>query len=386
MRQCVEVGLVQGKHLSVDGSFVQANASKESRIPREQLGEAAQVRHTVRQYLQELEQQNPAEEPVHKQEQVSTTDPDSTYATKGGTPARLGYYDNYLIDNHSCVIVGVQATAARMSQETVAAQDMLTRFTQWQGRGPESVAADTTYGNGEFLHWLADRSITPYMRTRDSIHRKNSPFFGPERFTYQPESNSYRCPAGEQLNYGGRSMRNRTYAYIGTRKRCGACALKTQCTSGVFRFLAIHMDEPARQRARELANTPAFAQAQRQRKKVEALFAELKNQIGLRACVCAKSGYDPAKPMKSWRSAWRKLTRRAGLGGLRFHDLRHHCITRLAEAGVAEQALMAIAGHVSREMLEHYSHIRMQAKRDAVSMLERPAVSTETSGVSAAVN
>src|SRR5437870_3808757 len=48
------------------------------------------------------------------------------------------------------------------------------------------------------------------MRTRDSIHRKNSPFYGPERFTYQPESNSYRCPAGQQLNYGGRSMRNRT--------------------------------------------------------------------------------------------------------------------------------------------------------------------------------
>jgi hypothetical protein len=75
------------------------------------------------------------------------------------------------------VIVGVQATAARMSQETVAAQDMLTRFAHWQGREPESVAADTTYGNGEFLHWLADREITPYMRTRDSIHRKNSPSF-----------------------------------------------------------------------------------------------------------------------------------------------------------------------------------------------------------------
>jgi hypothetical protein len=42
------------------------------------------------------------------------------------------------------------------------------------------------------------------------------------------------------------------------------------------------MEEPARQRARELANTPGFAHAQRQRKKVEALFAELKNQIGLR--------------------------------------------------------------------------------------------------------
>src|SRR5437762_12223093 len=98
----------------------------------------------MREYLQELEHQNPAEEPVHEQEQVSTTDPDSTYATKGGTPARLGYYDNYLIDNHSCVIVGVQATAARMSQETVAAQDMLTRFAQCQGDEATSIAADAT--------------------------------------------------------------------------------------------------------------------------------------------------------------------------------------------------------------------------------------------------
>ena len=72
------------------------------------------------------------------------------------------------------------------------------------------------------------------------------------------------------------------YNYIGTRKRCGACALKAQCTSAPFRSLNIHQQEPARQRARELANTPEFARAQRQRKKVEALFAELKNQIGLR--------------------------------------------------------------------------------------------------------
>jgi hypothetical protein len=279
VRQCVEVGLVQGKHLSVDGSFVEANASKESRIPREHLAEAARVHHTVCQYLREVEEQNPVEEPVHEQDQVSTTDPDSTYATKGGTPARLGYYDNYLVDN---VIVGVQATAARMSQETVAAQDMLTRFTQWQGREPESVAADTTYGNGEFLQWLADRSITPYMRTRDSIHRKRSPFFGPQRFTYEPEHDRYLCPAGQPLNYGGQSHRNHAWTYIGTRKRCGPCALRPQCTSAAFRGLVIHQNEPARQRARELANTPEFAQAQRQRKKVEALFAELKNQIGLR--------------------------------------------------------------------------------------------------------
>jgi transposase len=282
VKQCVEVGLVQGKHLSVDGSFVEANACKESRIPREQLAEAAQVNHTVRQYLVELAEQNPVEEPVQQQEQVSTTDPDSTYATKGGTPARLGYYDNYLVDNHSCVIVGVQATAARMSQETVAAQDMLTRFAQWQGREPESLAADTTYGNGEFLQWLAERNVTAYMRTRDSVLRKNNPGYGPERFTYQPESNTYRCPAGEQLNYVGLNVRNRAHAYIGSAKRCGACSQKAQCTTGRYKYLAIHIHESVRQRARELVQTPEFAKAQRQRKKVEALFAELKNQIGLR--------------------------------------------------------------------------------------------------------
>src|SRR4030088_404132 len=197
VKQCVEVGLVQGKHLSVDGRFIAANAAKESRIPREQLAEAAQGHHSVRQYLREVGQQNPVEEPVHEQDQVSTTDPDSTYATKGGTPARLGYYDNYLVDNHSCVIVGVQATAARMSQETVAAQDMIARFAEWQGRDPESVVADATYGNGEFLQWLMERGITPYMRTRDSALRKNSPLYGPERFTYEPENNRYICPAGQ---------------------------------------------------------------------------------------------------------------------------------------------------------------------------------------------
>jgi hypothetical protein len=282
VKQCVEVGLVRGKELSVDGSFVEANAAKESRVPREQLAEAAEVHYAVGQYLRELEQQNPVEEPVHEQDQVSTTDPDSTYATKGGTPARLGYYDNYLVDNASCVIVGVQATAARMSQETVAAQDMLSRFAAWQGREPESVAADTTYGNGEFLQWLTDRSITPYMRTRDSVLRKNNPGYGPERFTYQPESNTYRCPAGAQLNYVGLNVRNRAHAYIGSAKRCGACSQKAQCTSGRYKYLAIHIHESVRQRARELAQTPEFAKAQRQRKKVEALFAELKNQIGLR--------------------------------------------------------------------------------------------------------
>ena len=54
---------------------------------------------------------------------------------KAGHPARLGYYDNYLVDNSSCVIVGVQGTAARMSQETVASQEMFTRLPSSKDEG-----------------------------------------------------------------------------------------------------------------------------------------------------------------------------------------------------------------------------------------------------------
>ena len=44
-------------------------------------------------------------------------------------------------------------------------------------------------------------------------------------------------------------------------------------------------------------------------------------------------------------------------------------ITELAEAGTSDAALMAVAGHVSREMMEHYSHVRMTAKREALDKI-----------------
>jgi hypothetical protein len=112
----------------------------------------------------------------------------------GGTPARLGYYDNYLVDSHSCVIVGVEATGARMSQETVAAEDMLTRF-HAMARTRAGIGGGRH--DGEFLQWLAERNITPYMRTRDNALRKNNPGYGPERVAFLPESHT---PASHYLS------------------------------------------------------------------------------------------------------------------------------------------------------------------------------------------
>ena len=112
--------------------------------------------------------------------------------------------------------------------------------------------------------------------------------------------------------------------------------------------------------------------------------------------ACETSHFDPTKPIKSWRTAWRRLTRAvqcSGCGllqnpgeacttckasiakikspfdGFRFHDLRHQAITELAESKASDSTIMSIAGHVSRKMLAHYSHVRLDAKRNALDAL-----------------
>jgi len=85
--------------------------------------------------------------------------------------------------------------------------------------------------------------------------------------------------------------------------------------------------------------------------------------------ACEHGHVDPTRSQTSFRTAWRKLTKAAGLPGLRFHDLRHHAITELAESQVSDQTIMAIAGHVSPRMLARYSHVRSAARRQAVMAL-----------------
>jgi len=72
--------------------------------------------------------------------------------------------------------------------------------------------------------------------------------------------------------------------------------------------------------------------------------------------------------MHRWKVAWEAARKRAGVS-CRFHDLRHTFISRLAESQASDSTVIALAGHVSRAMMERYSHIRMEAKRRAVETL-----------------
>ena len=275
VQRCLEVGLVEGKNLAVDGTLVGADASRRSRIAREQLQEAAQVSRTVEEYLSELDEENP----VSHAELVSTTDPDAILTTKGGGTAVMAYYDNYLIDTASRVILDVEATPALFHQETVAARRMVERVEKLGVRA-ESVVADKAYGSGEFLAWLLAQGVQPHIPVIDRRHQTDG-HFTRDRFRYEPSEDVYYCPQDKPLRYRGLQRGNQAYSYCSTEAQCQGCPQKKLCTPGLYRRLSVNWHEPARQAVRAQTGTPAYERSRRLRYRIESLFAELKQRMRL---------------------------------------------------------------------------------------------------------
>ena len=288
VRCCLEAGLVQGQRLTVDGTVVTANASRQRGTKPEQLEEVAKVSRTVREYLADVARENPVAEPEENApardsvaaRYISTTDPDACWASKSGA-AVPSYYDHYLIDNASCIILGVEATQARFRQETLAARRMLAQVKERFGVCPESLGADKAYGSGEFLAWLLERNIQPHIPVIDRRHQTHRRFTRDE-FLYDSVENVFRCPQGQTLRYCGMSRKQQGYIYQTAESQCRGCPVKKRCTGGPVRRIFVHWYEPARQVARDLAQTPAYACSKRERNKIEALFSELKLRVGLR--------------------------------------------------------------------------------------------------------
>jgi len=87
-------------------------------------------------------------------------------------------------------------------------------------------------------------------------------------------------------------------------------------------------------------------------------------------CASQHHNFDPTKPASKWDTARHALRDAAGLPGFRFHDLRHTVVTDLLEAGEPEHVIEAVTGHLSRRMLEHYSHQRLKAKGQMLARME----------------
>jgi integrase len=109
------------------------------------------------------------------------------------------------------------------------------------------------------------------------------------------------------------------------------------------------------------------------------------------ACRSGRAGHhlyelDMTRPIGSWKRAWKYACAKAGVS-YRWHDLRHTFVSRLAEnAAVSEETIRSLAGHVSKQMLQRYSHIRTHAKQAAIAAMEQDAAILDAVEQAAAEN
>ena len=286
-RCCMDAGLVGGAGALVDGSTVEADANRDKRAAPGDLQAAWRmaddVTRPVRAYLEQLdaEASEEREGPVHPAPKViSQTDPQAAWSTKDG-PGRFSYETNYLVDDQNAIIVDVEATPARLSQEIVAAKAMLERSRDRVGFAPASLAADKSYGTAPFLAWLLERNVTPFVPVLDRKGQTDGKLTRDE-FAYDRARDCFVCPEGHNLILRSITPETGVKRYRPSASACRHCPRKPDCTDGSTRTLVRLVDEDARQSVRDLASTAAYAVARARRKKVEMLFAHLKRHLKLR--------------------------------------------------------------------------------------------------------
>jgi hypothetical protein len=188
------------------------------------------------------------------------------------------------------VIRDVEATTAIRQAEVGAAKTMLDRTAEQFDVAPSRLVADAGYGSAEMIGWLVDeRAIEPHVKLMDKSDRTDGTLSRSD-FVFDAENNLYVCPGGKELKKYHRSFskprdgvtKDGTIIYFARKRDCEACALKPKCCPNApARKIARSIHEAARDKARAIANTEAYAVSRRQRKKVEMLFAHLKRILRL---------------------------------------------------------------------------------------------------------
>ena len=108
-----------------------------------------------------------------------------------------------------------------------------------------------------------------------------------------------------------------------------------------------------------------------------ALIQEAALQAGRHA---ASASLATSRSIARAKAAWKLAA--SAYKGFRFHDLRHQAVTEMTEASAPDSVIQALAGHMSKRMMDHYSRVRKAAKRDVTDtlpgglMCPEPAAST----------
>ena len=291
VRQAMERGLVGGRHLTVDATTVAADASLESLEP-------LVVPMSPQQYVEQLDQIHPpaptaeAEPPedggdpprakMSNDTHRSRSDPEARLLAKPFQKTQLAYSANVLMDNAQRVIVEVEVTEPNLHQEGQAAGQMLDRSRLQLGLNPQTLGGDKAYGYGAAVRRICEAGVTPHVPAPVTGQWNAEGIFGKEQFVYDRERDELICPAGKRLHKRTEHARNRQTEYAARRKDCRDCPLKAQCTRARYRVTHRHWDQDYLTVAAAQRDQAGYRWSQRCRKKIEHLFAEGKEQMGLR--------------------------------------------------------------------------------------------------------
>src|SRR5271169_5832226 len=287
--RCLKDGLVGGEAFAVDASMIVADAHRRRGVAKVEDLDPASSR-AVAEYLTVLDDAAFGGATPTEPKAISPTDPAARYTAAANSAAVYAYSDNYLIDLKHAVILDVEATTAIRQAEVGAAKTMLDRTAEQFALAPSRLVADAGYGSAEMLGWLVDeRGIEPHVKVFDKSERSDGTFSRSD-FAFDPDRNLYVCPGGKELKKYHRSFskprdgvtKDGTMIYFARKHDCEACALKLKCCPNVpARKIARSVHEAARDKARAIAKTEAYAVSRRQRKRVEMLFAHLKRILKL---------------------------------------------------------------------------------------------------------
>jgi len=125
-----------------------------------------------------------------------------------------------------------------------------------------------------------EREIDPHIAVWDKSGRDDGTMPRAD-FRYVEGEDVYVCRQGHRLRTTGRVHDGKTRLYRASKLDCSTCPLKPQCCPNTpSRRIPRDLHQDARDHTAGLAATAAFAQSQRERKKIEMLFAHAKRQLG----------------------------------------------------------------------------------------------------------
>jgi len=230
LRSCARAGLVSGRHASVDGTQIKANASMQSieprPLPEEEAPEDDEPGGPSLRSPKEPQPQGVWQghgERYSNETHVSRTDPDARLYRKGSNQgAQFSYLVHDVIDTKSRVILGRRASEATGTAERDLALELLDEHEarrEWLGlpHAVEVLSADAGYGVGSFVAEVIDRAITPHtpLQARDEL--EELPTWQRRTFNLQ----QYRA-RGEKLRLARARncvrLAHRTHGYTVSRK------------------------------------------------------------------------------------------------------------------------------------------------------------------------